>query len=50
MNIKTDDKFVFFLRWCADSLKFNEYGIIGIVSQPWKYEKEWERFNQEEYK
>jgi len=41
--------FIFFLNWLHDEKNYNGRNIINVVESPYKYNKEFNQFYEEEY-
>ena len=50
MNIRTDNKFIYYLRWLKDEKGFNGCNIIAVCEKPYNYDDMWLEFNVKEYK
>ena len=46
MKCETDDMFYFFLNYLAEKKDFSASDIAFVVHKYWKYEKEWNEFNE----
>ena len=46
MKCETDDMFYFFLNYLAEKKDFSASDIAFVVNKYWKYEKEWNEFNE----
>ena len=47
MKCETNDMFYFFLNYLVDEEGFSGHDIAFVVHKYWKYEKEWNEFNEQ---